>query len=192
MKYTEKFQKALFKTEELGFSVDPIEFKKALSVEEINKILRVCESALHHGGYVNSKKLAAKCVPVNMLLNEAVRYLLGIETYITIGDRYWSKGDIYCEMSYKAITNELEAPDVTKPIDAHVWLTLTDGTIIDFTGEAHLDVLQGRGCFPVEKCFQVIRPDHVVEAGYHRPFLIGTDFLFKTGSIRLNPALVGT
>ena len=189
MKYTDRFQAALLKTRELTLSVDAIQFDRALSVEEIKSILRVCVDALYQSGYTNSETLAAKCVPVNMIINEHVERILGIKTHLTIGDRYWSDKDIYCEMSYEAISRELKTPDVTQPINAHVWLTLSDGTIIDFTGEAHFDVLQSRGNFPVEQCYQVIRPDDAKENDFHRPFLVGNDFLFKTGSIRLNPEL---
>jgi len=89
-------------------------------------------------------------------------------------------------MSYQYILNELKAPDIRKPIKAHVWLTLSDGTIIDFTSEAHLDILYKRGNYPVEKCFQVIRPNDDTQEGVHRPFLIGDDFLFKSGAVQLN------
>ena len=109
---------------------------------------------------------------------------LGIKTYITIGDRYWSEDNIYCEMSYENIRSELASPDAHNTIDAHVWLTLTDGTILDFTSEAHIDVMERRGCFPANECFQVIQKSQPV-VGYHRPFLVGFDFLFKTGCIQL-------
>lgn len=86
-------------------------------------------------------------------------------------------------MSYDYILQELTSPNVTKTIDAHKWLTLTDGTIIDFTGEAYHDIIHGRGNYPVAKCHQVIRLNTDTTSGNHRPFLIGSDFLYKTGSI---------
>lgn len=189
LKYTDRFQSALSNTKELALSVEPIKFENTLPIEEIKSIIQVCVNALYQGGYANSESLAGKCVPANMLISEVLEWRLGVKTYITIGDKYWSDSDIYCEMSYESITRELKKPDVTKPIQAHVWITLTDGTIIDFTGEAHIDILQERGNFPAEECFQVIRPSDVIEGGFHRPFLIGADFLFKTGAIRLDPAM---
>jgi len=165
-------------------SANPVTFSESLSVDEIKEILSIAVFGLLQEGYKDSTALAGNCVPVNMLINHALQSLKGINSYITIGDRYWSENDIYCEMSYTSIVEELKHPNITKPIKAHTWITLTDGTIIDFTSEAHLDVLHDRGVFPVEKCYQVIRPDSDITSGFHRPFLIGTDFLFKTGLVQ--------
>ncbi|TYK66028.1 hypothetical protein [Colwellia echini] len=186
MVYTTKFQEALSKTKELALTTESIQFGELLSVEEIKEVLQVCIQALYENGYTNSERLAGKCVPVNMLLNGLLGCSTNFKTYITIGDRYWAENDIYCQMSYQYILNELKAPDFSKPIQAHVWLTLSDGTIIDFTSEAHLDILYKRGDHPVEKCFQVIRPNDVIIEGVHRPFLIGDNFLFKSGAVQLS------
>jgi hypothetical protein len=85
---------------------------------------------------------------------------LDLDSYITIGGRYWDDY-IYCEMPYENIERELNSPDLNNSIKAHIWLTLSDGTIIDCTAET----------------------DNVENAksGYHRPYLIGADFLLKTG-----------
>jgi len=63
-------------------------------------------------------------------------------------------------MSYENTERELNSPDLNNSIKAHIWLTLSDGTIIDCTAEA----------------------DNVENAksGYHHPYLIGADFLLET------------
>lgn len=184
MNYQDRFQAALEKSKELCLAVETIKFQDDLSVEEIRKITQFSIHELYKMGFTNSEKLASKCVPVHFYLNQMIESVLGIKTYITIGDRYWSEDDIYCEMSYENIRSELASPEVNNTIDAHVWLTLTDGTILDFTSEAHIDVIEQRGCFPANECFQVIQKSQPA-VGYHRPFLVGFDFLYKTGCIQL-------
>ena len=184
MKYTDRFLTALSKTKELALSVEPFKFGQAIPIEEINSILRLCVETLHRGGYTDSQTLAGNCIPVHTLLNDTIRRSLDIITFITIGDRYWDEKDIYCEMSYEAISKELKNPDITKPLKAHTWLTLTDGTIIDFTSEAHLDIIERRGNHPLVECCKMLKPNEVEDNGYYRPFLIGAAFLFETGSVR--------
>jgi hypothetical protein len=187
MEYKDRFLQALSKTKELGLNVEEVEFDEGISLEELRKALELAIDFLYQHGHTNSDTLASKCMPVHLIVHNVMRSVLGIKSYLTIGDRYWSDDDIYCEMSYESISKELESPDMNNPIKAHVWLTLTDGTILDFTSEAHLDVIGNRGNFPAERCYQVIPPDKGLAAGYHRPFLIGQDYLIKTGSIRINP-----
>jgi hypothetical protein len=185
MNYNDRFQAAIIKTNELNLPITPIKFGNPLSDDFIRNIVGFGIEMLNRMGLTDSKKLASKCVPVNFYLNKLLESELGIKSYVTIGDRYWNENDIYCEMSYEKIVSELDKPNIQETIDAHVWLTLTDGTVIDFTSEAHIDVLEGRGCFPSTECFQVIKLNENVEKGFHRPFLVGDEFLYKTGCIQL-------
>ena len=86
-------------------------------------------------------------------------------------------------MSKGFIESELDNPNIGGDINAHVWLTLTDGTILDCTAEAHAGLLFKRGLHPAHKCIMLVDPSQEENAmsGYHRPYLIGTDFLEKTG-----------
>lgn len=184
MNYKDRFYDALAKTKELTLTIDNIKLQHELSVEEIRSMLGVAVKALYRHGYKNSSMLAKKCIPVHLLVQQEIASLLGLTTYITIGDRFWADDDIYCKMSYDDIKTELNSPQILNPIKCHTWLTLTDGTILDFTSEAHLDVITDRGIHPTEKCFQVILPSDSSANSYHRPFLVGDDFLYKTGAVR--------
>ncbi|MBW3163053.1 hypothetical protein [Ferrimonas balearica] len=118
------------------------------------------------------------------MLHELINNHIGVNCYVTIGDHYWHDC-VYCEMSYEKAEQELLSPDTSKPIDAHVWLTLEDGTVMDFTGEGHRDIIWKRGDFPVEECVSIIDPDVKLDdkKGYHRPFFVGLGYLINTGSI---------
>lgn len=149
-------------------------------------VFQLCGDALYHYGYQTSEDLAGQCTPVHLIIMLYLKSYLNIESFITVGDRYWNDY-IYCEMSKDSIESELKKPNIAGDIKAHVWLTLTDGTILDCTAEAHADLLFKRGLYPSHKCIMLVDPNQYESAksGYHRPYLIGTDFLEKIGMYRI-------
>jgi len=184
--YKTKFISAYHKTKELGLHIEgkPIPIGKALPDKKIKNICEITLGMLRSSELKNSYDLAEKCIPVHMSLKEVLKKHLNVNAHVTIGDRYWDDF-IYCEMTYDSIVKEIESPSFDSPLRAHVWLTLSDGTILDCTGEAHSDLLFERGIYPSEQCISLIRPDKRIQQGYHRPFLIGSEFLTKTGSYRV-------
>ncbi|MDF3124196.1 hypothetical protein [Rheinheimera sp. 1928-s] len=182
MSYKIRFEAALGKTKELGLMFQGVQypFQAPLSFEVKRKVLQSCVDVLFAHGYQNSSSLAGKCTPIHLMMHRYLKDELGIDSYITIGDYYWNDY-IYCEMSYEIIKSELTQLDITKPLKAHVWLTLTDGTIIDCTLQGHADLLFNRGDFPVEKCLTIVEINSSEDevSGYHRPYLVGSDFLMK-------------
>ncbi|AZG35788.1 MULTISPECIES: hypothetical protein [Shewanella] len=188
MDYKKRLEEAFSKTKNLDFTIDiPLFPLKVVIPKEIKKhIFQLCTDALNHYGYVSSSELAAKCTPVHLMIQSHLKSNLNIDSCITIGDLYWDDY-IYCEMTGDSIKKELENPKVHETIKAHVWLTLLDGTILDCTAQAHLDLLQDRGVHPAHECIMLVEPNKSEDAksGYHRPFLLGTDFLTKTGMVRV-------
>ncbi|WP_045409980.1 hypothetical protein [Vibrio jasicida] len=186
MNYKSRFETAINKTKELGLTLTDSQypFREPLSYEEKNEIFQACVWSLYDIGFTTSSTIAQQCAFVHTYIREMLKEVLGVNSYITIGD-FYRDNYTYCEMSYESILQELAQPDMLKPIKAHVWLTLTDGTIIDCTYHADADVLCGRGEFLIEKCIMVVDSDQVEnkEKGYHRPYLVGDDFLIKTKSI---------
>jgi hypothetical protein len=186
--YKKRLEEAFSKTKNFGLKVDiPLLPLKADFPKEIKKnILQLCVEALNHYGYVTSSELARKCTPVHLMIQSHLKSDLNIDSCITIGDLYWDDY-IYCEMTDESIKKEIEKPNVQEPVKAHVWLTLPDGTILDCTAQAHLDLLQDRGVHPAHECIMLVEPNESEDAksGYHRPFLLGTEFLAKTGMVRI-------
>ena len=189
MNYKERFIAAVNKTKELHIgSVEKVlPLGKSLSEKKKIQILNLCHEALLHQGFNQSSDLAKQCVPVHMMLQQILSDHLNIKSHITIGDKYWSDY-IYCETSYDYITNEYSEPNEHSPLQAHVWLTLSDGTILDCTGEAHADMLMGRGEHPTHQCLSYIKPTENIADGYHRPYIVGSEFLYKTGSFAIHVA----
>ena len=185
--YKERVVSAIRNTEDLGLELNatPLPFSPSISENEMLNIQKLCVDALRHFGFTSSSTLAGNCVEVHLMLHQMLMEELDVVSYITVGDRCF-ENYVYCEMSIPGIIRELEGPSIHEPIKAHVWLTLADGTIVDCTSEAHLDIKAERGDFPVHRCLQFIPLNNEEDAsvGYHRPFLLGPDFLFKTGMVR--------
>lgn len=180
--YKDRFFSALKYTETLGLcpTETPIPWQEKMSVEEAREVLLCSRDVLAASGMKQSSDLAKKCVAVHLALQSAIYNFFKMKTYITIGDIFWTDY-VYCKMSHEAIEKELNNPVFGKPLDAHIWLTLPDGSILDCTGEAHLDLIMGRGEHPLEECLTFIPPDKHIEDGYRRPFLVGPEFLIKAG-----------
>lgn len=188
MNYIDRVIEAIKYTESLGLHVEknPLPFDKQLAHSIKQQVYQLCTEALDHYDYKNSSDLAGKCTPVHLMLKHYLKKDLDLDSFITIGDRFWDDY-IYCEMTKESIENELENKNIHEPIKAHVWLTLTDGAILDCTAEAHADLLFNRGEHPAGKCIMMIEPtkEEDAKSGYHRPALIGSGFLEKTGMFQI-------
>jgi len=186
--YKDRFISAVNKTVEMGITLDanPLPLSKGITEQKTIQILDLCLESLLNLGFRKSSDLARQCVLVHTTLQHILRENLNVKSYITIGDRYWSDY-IYCETSYEYIKNEMNSPNIESPIQVHVWLTLSDGSILDCTGEAHVDLISQRGDFPTRECFQMIEPQEKITDGYHRPYIIGSEFLRRTGSFAIMP-----
>lgn len=147
----------------------------------MQKILQVCVDYIYSIEFNNSSDLAGKCIPVYMALQSLLCKVLSVESYITIGDRVWSDY-IYCEMSYDYIIRELEKTNINDALKAHVWLTLRDGSVLDCTGEAYMDLLFKRGNHPTHECVAYFPPDKNLSDGFYRPYLVGSAFLTHIGA----------
>ena len=183
MSYKHSFIKAYHESAKLGLEPEnrPFPLKRKLSKKQVQKILQICADYLYSIELNNSSDLASKCIPVHMALQALLWKALSVESYITIGDRVWSDYT-YCEMSYEYILQEIEKPNISDPLKAHVWLTLCDGSVLDCTGEAHMDLLLQRGDYPTHKCLVYFPPDKNVSDGFYRPFLVGRAFLTLIGA----------
>lgn len=188
MSYKNRIIEAIKYTESLGLHVEkiPLPFESQLERSVKEQIFQLCADALYYYGYNSSSDLAGKCTPVHLMLRQHLKNDLGIDSFITVGDRFWDDY-VYCEMTKESIEKELNHKNVNEPIKAHVWLTLTDGTILDCTAEAHADLLFKRGEHPSHECIMIVEPgkEEDAKSGYHRPVLVGTGFLEQTGMVQM-------
>lgn len=188
MSYKNRLIEAVNYTRGLGLKIEksPLPLGDKIEIGVMQDIFQLCGDVLYHYGYQTSSDLASKCTPVHLLLQHHLKNDMNLDSFITVGDRFWNDY-VYCEMSKDSIESELKNPNMVGDIKAHVWLTLTDGTILDCTAEAHADLLFNRGEHPAHKCIMFIDPnkEENAKSGYHRPYLIGTEFLEKTGMYKI-------
>ncbi|AKO51386.1 hypothetical protein ABA45_02275 [Marinobacter psychrophilus] len=186
MDYKKRFIAAHKKSSELGLNPEPqaLPFAKEYSKQRVQKILQACADYLYSCELETSSDLATNCIPIHMQLQAFLREHLSVRSSITIGDKFW-KDYVYCHMSYQDILEELQHPMADAALKAHVWLTLGDGSVLDCTGEAHMDLLFNRSEHPTHECFAFVRPSQTIPDGYYRPYLVGSDFLERTGAFAI-------
>jgi hypothetical protein len=188
LNYKDRLLEAITYTQSLRLHIDNsvLSLDVELADKSKQEIFQLCGDALYQAGLQSSSHLAGKCAPIHLMLKERLKAELGIESLITIGDRFWDDY-VYCEMTKESVENELNSTNIFEPIKAHIWLTLSDGTILDCTAEAHADILFRRGEHPAHQCIMIVSPNKAEDAktGYHRPVLVGSGFLEKTGMVQI-------
>ena len=183
MNYKMNFISAYYKSIEIGLNPDDsvLPLKNTIPKTKLTDLQVGAVKLLQSMDLNSSVDLAGKCIPVHMMIKEMLKKEFSVESHITIGDRFWHDY-VYCEMSYDLIAKELETGGGVEPLKAHVWLTLQDGSILDLTCEAHLDVLMNRGDHPTHECIGYIPASKKITDGYYRPYLVGDEFLKRTGA----------
>lgn len=93
-------------------------------------------------------------------------------------------GFVYMGLDYDTLQAELNSPQPDKGLRAHVWLTLEDGSIVDWVGPAWYDHFLGRN-YPVDECMDVLSQGIFGDSPYrYKPYLVGDECLKKVGAIR--------
>lgn len=184
MNYKVEFEKAVLQTWELNLNLHgkPIPLMTdPIPKENVLLVLGECIPYLKQNGYFSSQELSGKCVAVHLLIKSILRQAFGLESHITIGSMH-GNGWKYCAMSYSYIREELQSPSTTEELKAHIWLTLPDGSIVDWTGQAWYD-LQTKETHELENCLVYLAPNEFNPEHYYRPYLVGEEFLVRTGTI---------
>lgn len=77
-------------------------------------------------------------------------------------------------------------PDPERKIRAHTWLTLNDGSVLDWTGQTWRDA-QASANHAAEFCLVYFQQGAQDETHYYHLVLVGREYLIRTGSIRRVP-----
>ncbi|MBB2777204.1 UNVERIFIED_ORG: hypothetical protein HNP28_002527 [Comamonas terrigena] len=184
--YRENFQNAIQTTQDWGLQ-QGLAFTQLqnLGIDRpaVYAITEKMLPKLLQAGFVDSKSLAGNCIKINSWLAEHLASH-GVKCVITIGSMCLDHGKVYMPLTYEALKAELDAPNINKDIDIHAWLTLEDGTIVDWVGPAWYDQFIGRN-YPVNECMDVLMHGHFGDSPYrYLPYLIGDEFLRKVGAVR--------
>lgn len=187
--YKDNFQAAVQKTLEWSLGEDLPFLKLAatpISRDAIYGITQNLIPQLRRFGFADSRSLAGKCIQVNHWLAELLADF-GVKSVLTIGSMHLENGITYMGQDYKMLQEELSSPQLDKGLRVHVWLTLEDGSIVDWVGPAWYDQIAGRN-YPVEECMDVLSQGIFGDSPYsYKPYLVGHEYLKKVGAIRQEP-----
>ena len=148
--------------------------------ESILELLPNFTNHLYSSGLSCSESLNGNCILVHDQLQQFLLYC-GVDSHMTIGSMHGQGWD-YCATSIDQLKNELNNPDISREIRVHTWLTLSDASIIDWTGQAWYDV-QAQENHPAESCLVYFPQGQQDETHHYMPQLIGRDFLVRTNCI---------
>gem|GEM_PF-1889453 len=150
----------------------------------IHPILGEFVEHLYSRGLDSSRSLNGNCIHVHDQL-QAHLQRRGVESHLTIGSMHGQGWD-YCSTSLDELLAEMTDPDPEREIRAHTWLTLNDGSVLDWTGQAWYDI-QANANHPAESCLVYFQQGVQDEMHYYHPVLVGREYLIRTGSIRRVP-----
>lgn len=188
--YQENFKAACRKTIEWSLA-DGLKFTELRPTDLIRELVfeqaSILIPQLQKLGFHNSESLAGNCIEVNSILAEHLSSL-GVPCVLTIGSMHVDDY-VYMPISYSALQSEIESPNLNGALAVHVWLTLEDGTIVDWTGPAWFDQMTGAN-FPLNECMDVLMQGKFGDSPYkYMPYLVGDGFLKKVGAIRIEPLI---
>lgn len=184
MNYKVEFENAVGKTLEFDLRLheNPLPLENTpIPEQNIFFVLRHCIPLLQQQGYFSSKDLSGNCVDVHLLVKRALKMYFGLKCFITIGSMHGKDWD-YCTMSYEYIRKELDEPNLQSELKAHIWLTLPDGSIVDWTGQAWRDQ-QVKESHELSQCLLYFSASDFSADHYYKPYLVGEEFLIRTGTI---------
>lgn len=184
--YKDAFQAAVQKTIEWNLGGDLPFYKlegPLISREMIFQVALHLIPQLEQHGFIDSRSLAGNCLQVNAWLADLLARV-GVKSVMTIGSMSLESGMVYMPLDYEKLHVELNAPQPDKDIGVHVWLTLEDGSIVDWVGPAWYDQMIGSN-YSVNECMDVLPQGIFGDSPYsYKPYLVGSEYLKKIGAIR--------
>jgi hypothetical protein len=181
--YQKEFQEALQITEKLGFFIPTWKFKERLLYSN-NSIKKVSDTLNYF--LINHEMcyedLASQCIFIHNGTFELVAREIDCNSIVTIG---WFYDETIHESMYEFTEEEfknftIKKPGISKGFDAHVWITLDSGEIIDFTLLTTIGKINGS--YPPGSTIMCRPEDCPIK--YH-PMVVGRDAILQTFAYRL-------
>jgi hypothetical protein len=180
MNYISGLKEAIRNTENFDLTHNLKELQKGYSPDQLKasiiQVVRIIEKA---HGYSLTSDLAEKCFQIHPIAKKIFNKI-GIESEITIGNVVVDGKDYYSGASLESMTNELIShQNKDSFFNGHCWLTLIDGTIIDFTH--YSDRTNPKKPEQWINNILIIDTTDYNKNEYHVPYFLGDQFLEKTG-----------
>jgi len=163
---------------------DPIFMSQAVDKRGVLGMLGDFITHLYSQGLERSSALNGNCVMVHDQLQSYLAFH-DVPSHMTIGSMC-GDGWKYFDTSLADLERELAQPNGAEEIRVHTWLTLDDGSLLDWTGQAWLDVMTGAE-HKAEDCLIFMHQDEHATDRYYSPLLIGNEFLMRTNCIDRRP-----
>jgi hypothetical protein len=175
-KYSIKFKEAVKRSRKLGLNEGETykRYKQNYSHEKLGKsaIARYTEM-----GWTTAD-LSQNCGHAHAEIYHLLDSF-GEQVYLTIGNVVIN-GKHSLKVTPEALVKELEKGECKGLMNMHVWLTLPDMSIMDFTIRPNQD-LNNNVHSDIESSIIYLRPDEVDQDHYYEPMLVGAEYLQRIG-----------
>jgi hypothetical protein len=180
--YAEEFRKAILFTKELGFRTPDFVFRDKLycDQEAINKISKLLEQELVTNK-MRIEDLTAQCLNMNIRIVKKLSNILRCKAIVTIGyiTIKSANEDLY-RFSREELRNWLNPNSMVNQANAHAWITLESGEVVELTLLTSIAVI--KGC-EGKGAFMCARPEDPGMAIEFHPIAVGIEVIEKAFSI---------
>ena len=182
MHYKIGLNRAIKNTQEQGLSCNLRRLGKGYKIQTLqNAITQVVNILTSKLGLRNTKDVSRKCFLIHPLAKNLLSNM-GIKSEVTIGNVIRNGCEHYPNATIETITKELYNPSSKDSVfNGHCWLTLRDGSILDFT--YYCDLTNPKAPEPWLNNVLYVDISDYQKREYHIPFYLGEEFLEKTNCI---------
>lgn len=184
MNYLHQYEQAVTFSIQHGL-LDSIQTQELpLSKEQI---IEICCNFFKMKGYT-SDKLAFNCPIIHFKLSQILK-MHGVLSEVTIGQLIYKGKPVIRDFSVQRLLDDLYIKVHSRKIYLHCWLTLSDGTILDFThlaGEAS----NRNKIKKLANCYIWIpknKPDIYHNKYRYQPKIVGHDYLLRVNAFNSLP-----
>lgn len=188
MSYRQQFIHAVNRSAELGLlnkaeilplNPKPISTKKLKKYYDASLFFLTSPEMGIHG----TDQLVGLCGLTHLLLAKFLNGA-GLPCEVTMGEFHWNREPFLPHASMNQLLEELDNPQHDSDIAFHCWLTLPDGSVMDWTINGDISKVASHHPFlPIDKAMIHISanehdPDH-----YYAPMLVGGDYLRRIKAV---------
>jgi len=185
MKYKLQYIEAVERSEEHGLvdksQVFPM-MPKPLKEVEIQKYLDVSCALLSETDLSNTRNLVENCALVHYLLGQSLN-ARNLPCHVTVGEFHRDGRPYFNFASIDELIQEASSPNHGDPIALHAWLTLPDGSVMDWTMLADMNVLEGNAPPLLQHCCIYMPANAFDPDFFYVPKLVGHSYLEKIGAV---------
>ena len=180
-RYIEKFQEAQQRSSKIGLQHNNLKLDAELyDTKAIIDIARFSIGLMKAMGMHSTAEARSKCMTVHHAIQQELS-VAGISSELTIGNVVLRDKPFIDGVTLQSLISEISSPKYDQPQDIHCWLTLRDGSILDFT--VYSSLTSPEKPEPIEENYVYIEPYEHDPKHYYEPMLVGNEYLELTGAV---------